>query len=74
MDGDIWAAFIIALIYIPIFIIWTMSLFDIFRRRDISGLWKAFWVLVIILLPLLGALIYIITRPVTEDDMARPGR
>jgi NADH:ubiquinone oxidoreductase subunit 6 (subunit J) len=36
---------------------------DIFRRRDISGWLKAFWVLLIFILPLLGILIYMIARP-----------
>jgi hypothetical protein len=36
---------------------------DIFRRRDISGWLKAFWIILICVLPLLGILIYMIARP-----------
>jgi hypothetical protein len=36
---------------------------DIFRRRDLSGVAKAFWVLLVFILPLLGILIYVIARP-----------
>jgi ABC-type multidrug transport system fused ATPase/permease subunit len=36
--------------------------FDIFRSHDLSGWGKAFWVLFIIILPLLGVLIYLIAR------------
>jgi uncharacterized membrane protein len=36
---------------------------DIFRRRDLSGLAKAGWILVIAILPLIGILIYVIARP-----------
>jgi hypothetical protein len=36
---------------------------DIFRRRDLSGLGKAGWVVVIVVLPFLGILIYLIARP-----------
>jgi hypothetical protein len=48
---------------------------DIFRRRDLSGWAKAGWVVLIFLVPFLGALIYLIARPkMTEqdkEDMAR---
>jgi hypothetical protein len=52
--------------------IWIfISLFaDIFRRNDLSGGWKAIWILVLFWLPFLGALIYIISRPkVTAQDV-----
>ena len=36
---------------------------DNFRRPDHSGLAKAAWALLIILLPLIGAVVYILARP-----------
>jgi uncharacterized membrane protein len=43
---------------------------DIFRRNDLSGGAKAGWLLVLVLLPFLGALIYIAMRPkVTAQDV-----
>jgi hypothetical protein len=55
---------------------WVMAIWifialftDIFRRNDISGWAKAGWVLLIFIVPFLGALIYIIARPkMTEQD------
>ena len=42
---------------------------DIFRRRDLSGGAKAGWVILIFVVPFLGALIYIIARPkMTAQD------
>jgi len=42
---------------------------DIFRRNDIHGLAKAGWIVLIFLIPFVGALIYIIARPkMTEQD------
>jgi len=42
---------------------------DIFRRNDISGWVKAGWVILIFIVPFLGALIYLIARPkMTEQD------
>jgi Short C-terminal domain/Phospholipase_D-nuclease N-terminal len=63
-------------------ILWTMIIFfawvawiwilivlftDIFRRRDIGGWGKAAWVIFLIILPFLGALIYLIAN---HDGMA----
>jgi hypothetical protein len=60
-------AFFFWFMFIWIFI----SLFgDIFRRNDLSGGWKAIWIIVLVLLPFLGALIYIVSRPkVTAQDV-----
>jgi hypothetical protein len=42
---------------------------DIFRRDDISGWAKAGWILLIVVLPFLGILVYLIARPkMTEQD------
>lgn len=43
------------------FIIWCFI--DNFRRRDHHGLAKFGWTVVILFIPVLGALIYIIARP-----------
>jgi Short C-terminal domain/Phospholipase_D-nuclease N-terminal len=59
------------------FFFWIMAIWifiaifgDIFRRNDLSGGWKAIWILLLIILPFLGALIYIISRPkVTPQDV-----
>ena len=63
-------------------ILWTMSIFflwvawiwvlimalsDNFSRRDHSGWAKALWTIFIIFLPLLGVLLYMITRPPPEE-------
>jgi hypothetical protein len=44
--------------------IWIMIIIltDVFRRRDISGWLKAAWVVVLIIFPFLGALIYLIAE------------
>jgi hypothetical protein len=60
-----------------IFFFWFMAIWifisifaDIFRRNDLSGGWKAIWILVLFVLPFLGALIYMISRPkVTAQDV-----
>jgi hypothetical protein len=43
---------------------------DIFRRNDMSGVMKVIWILAIFIIPLFGALIYLIIRPkVTAQDV-----
>jgi putative oligomerization/nucleic acid binding protein/phospholipase D-like protein len=59
-----------------VFFFWFMAIWifisifgDIFRRRDLSGGAKAGWIILIFILPFLGALIYMIARPkMTEQD------
>ena len=60
-----------------VFFIWVMWIFifisifmDIFRRNDLTGGWKAIWIIFLIFIPFLSALIYIIARPkVTAQDV-----
>ena len=59
-----------------VFFFWFMAIWifiqifaDIFHRRDLSGGAKAGWIVLIFVLPFLGALIYMIARPkMTEQD------
>lgn len=59
-----------------VFFFWFMFIWmfiavfaDIFRRNDISGGVKAGWIILIVILPLFGILIYMIARPkMTEQD------
>ena len=55
---------------IMVFWIFIAIFSDIFRRTDIHGGMKAVWILVIVVLPFLGCLIYIVARPkVTPGDV-----
>jgi type VI protein secretion system component VasK len=59
-----------------VFFFWFMAIWifirvfaDIFHREDLSGGSKAGWIILIFILPFLGALIYLIARPkMTEQD------
>ena len=49
--------------------IFIMVFGDIFRRRDLSGWAKGGWIVLIFIVPFLGAIIYLIARPkMTEQD------
>jgi hypothetical protein len=72
-DGNLlnffWSMMII-FFWVTAFIIWFQCFFDMFRRDDLSGVMKAVWVVVLIILPWIGALVYLITRPkVTASDI-----
>ncbi len=58
--------FLLSLLVIFFMIVFFMILFsilvDLFRSHDLSGWAKAGWVLVIVILPFLGMLIYLIAR------------
>jgi hypothetical protein len=59
-----------------VFFFWFMFIWmfiaifaDIFRRNDIGGGAKAGWIILIVIVPFLGILIYMIARPkMTEQD------
>ena len=71
MDS-VWDVFWVMLEFFLLFVyIWLFSTIfaDIFRRSDIHGWGKAGWIILVIFIPLIGALIYPIARPkMTEQD------
>jgi len=54
----LWVAFLVFL------------LIDNFRRTDHSGLAKAGWTVLLIFVPLIGALAYIIARPTMDEAVS----
>jgi hypothetical protein len=58
-------------IWISAIFIWFRCIFDLFSDRTLSGWGKAGWALLLILVPWLGALIYLIARgrTMTERQM-----
>jgi hypothetical protein len=49
-----------------LFVIWIWILFtiiaDLFRDHELSGWWKAVWILFLVFIPFLTALVYLIAR------------
>ena len=60
---SIWRVFWLLFVMVPLTIAWAFSVFDIFHRRDLSGLGKACWFGAVILLPWLGTFLYLLFRP-----------
>jgi hypothetical protein len=70
----VWSMIVFYFIFMLIWI-WITCLADIFRRNDLSGAWKAIWIVALIFLPLLGALVYMISRPkATAQDVQMMAR
>ena len=58
-----WETFFLLLLFIPLLMVWAFAMVDIFRRDDINGWLKAAWLVCVVLVPFVGTLIYMITRP-----------
>jgi hypothetical protein len=56
----------VSTLYLVLFIFWLILayhiFFDLFRSHDLSGPAKALWVLLILIFPLLGCLLYVLIR------------
>jgi hypothetical protein len=57
---------LVTVIWIFLFVAWILVLFtiigDLFRDHELSGWWKAVWILFLIFIPFLTALVYLIVR------------
>ena len=47
---------------------WVVGLIDIFRRDDLDQRSRAAWVLIVVLLPLIGTMIYLAKRPTSDTE------
>jgi hypothetical protein len=65
-----WELMMIVLVVIPLILLWVFTLVDIFKRQDLSGLAKALWAIAILFLPLIGMIVYFVTRPPTPIDQS----
>jgi hypothetical protein len=60
--GDFLLAVLYVFAWVILFFLVINVFTDLFRRHDISGWVKAFWIIFVILFPFLGVLIYLITQ------------
>ncbi len=57
------AFFLLLVIFIGLFLVWAVSIWDIFRRHDLSGGKKAGFFILVIVIPFIGTVIYLLVRP-----------
>ena len=63
-DGtSFWDLFLLLAIFLPLMFLWAFGLVDVFLRKDLSGIAKVVWAILILWLPLIGILVYFLTRP-----------
>jgi hypothetical protein len=57
---------LLLVVEISFFVIWIWILFtiitDLFRDHELSGWWKAVWIILLVFIPVLTALVYLIAR------------
>jgi hypothetical protein len=70
---EFWEVVLVLVIALPILVLWLGCIIDIIGRPDMNGLKKAAWILAILVFPVFGSIIYVITRPkviiAREGDM-----
>ena len=69
--GIFWSL-VMLFMFVAVGFVVVYTLVDNLTRPDHSGLAKAGWMLVIIALPMLGALVYIVARPEMQNPPLRP--
>lgn len=67
----LWELALLFFVFIPMAILWFRTIMDIFDRRDLSAVSKGLWLLAVIAIPLIGVLVYLFTRPITDQDRER---
>jgi Short C-terminal domain/Phospholipase_D-nuclease N-terminal len=74
--GDFFWLLVWAFVFGCYLVVLFQIVVDLFRDPDLSGGWKALWVIFLIIAPILGALVYVIARGsgMAERHLAATGR
>lgn len=67
----LWELALLLFVFIPMAVLWFRTIMDIFDRADLSAMSKGLWLLAVVAVPLVGVLMYLFTRPVTDQDRER---
>lgn len=62
MDGSVFQAILLAFLFMAYLILVFVIVGDLMRDHELSGWWKAVWIIALILIPWLTGLLYIIVR------------
>jgi hypothetical protein len=61
-------AVFLVLVWVPVAVVWALTVADVVRRADLGRPAKALWCVLVLCLPFFGSLVYLLVRP------ERPGR
>ncbi len=64
-----WAWIVLVLALVPVVAIMIWALADLARRPDVAARRKALWMIVVVALPLVGAVLYLVFRPARRADL-----
>jgi len=67
-----WDVFFLLLFFVPLLCLWFYAVADVFRRRNMVGWEKAVWLLLIILLPYIGVILYFLLGHLEEETAYNP--
>ena len=60
------------ILIVLILIAWALGLVDvIFRRPDLTGTQRFAWILLVVILPIIGTVLYFALRPTLPDEAER---
>jgi H+/Cl- antiporter ClcA len=74
--GDFFWLLVWAFVFGCYLVVLFQVVVDLFRDQDLSGWWKAIWIIFLIIVPFLSVLIYVIARGrgMAERHLAAQGR
>ena len=58
----------IGILGVIILICWVLGLADVTKRPDFDRAKKSAWILIIVLLPVVGTIVYFVMRPTLPDE------
>ena len=54
--------FAFPLLHLGVLVVWAYTLADLFKNPSLSGSAKAMWILIIVLFPIVGSVVYLSVR------------
>ena len=60
---------VLGIIIVLFLVLYVRAVIDVFRRHDLSTAGKAAWVIILLVIPFIGLLVYTLLRP--SDAVAR---
>jgi hypothetical protein len=63
-------AFVWVFILVPLIVVWVIGVVDIVRR-PLSGMATAGWIVVVVVFPFVGTLVYFLLRKPTPEELRR---
>jgi hypothetical protein len=64
------STFVWVFILVPLLVVWVIGLVDIVRR-PLSRPAKAAWIVIVLVLPFIGTLVYFVLRKPTQQEIER---